>query len=125
MAAVKVSTSPSWPTKPVSTMRAAPRRVTAVSQKRPGSLRPDSFLPAHPTGKVAVVERELPLAWAGKKLGALNEPGRFWLTAVTRLGSARIAKGDMVGQEGDVLSFMAATDALDGLRERLASGKDH
>jgi trk system potassium uptake protein TrkA len=78
-----------------------------------------------PTGKVCVVERELPLAWAGKKLGALNEPGRFWLTAVTRLGAAHIAKGDMVGQEGDLLSFMSAIDALDALRDRLESGKDH
>ncbi|MGH9039667.1 MAG: potassium channel family protein [Acidimicrobiia bacterium] len=77
-----------------------------------------------PSGKVCVVERELPTAWAGKKFAGLNEPGRFWMTAVTRLGAARIATGDLIGQEGDVLTFMAATDALDALRERLEQ-KDH
>lgn len=77
-----------------------------------------------PSGKVCVVERELPLSWAGKKLGALNEPGRFWITAVSRLGAARIATGDLVAQEGDVLIFMAATDAIDALRERLET-KEH
>lgn len=74
-----------------------------------------------PSGKVCVVERELPTAWAGKKLGGLNEPGKFWLTAVNRLGAARIATGDLVGQEGDVVTFMAASEALDTLRERLDS----
>jgi len=77
-----------------------------------------------PTGKVGVVERELPTAWAGKKLGGLNEPGKFWLTALTRLGAARIATGDIVGQEGDELVFMCGMDSLDALRERLESGKD-
>ena len=61
----------------------------------------------------------------GKKLAGLNKPGRFWLTAVTRLGTARIVDTGFVGQEGDVLTFTAATDALDALTERLESGKDH
>lgn len=78
-----------------------------------------------PSGKVCVVERELPVAWAGKKLAGLNEPGRFWLTAITRLGGARVATGDVVGQEGDMVIFMAATDALDALRQRLGAGKGH
>jgi trk system potassium uptake protein len=78
-----------------------------------------------PTGKIGVVERELPPSWAGKKLGGLNEPGRFWLTGLTRLGSARIATGDIVGQEGDVLVFVCGMDALDALRQRLEAGKDH
>jgi trk system potassium uptake protein len=72
-----------------------------------------------PSGKVCFVERELPLAWAGKKLAPLNEPGRFWLTDVTRLGAARVMAPDLIGQEGDVLRFVSATDALDMLRERL------
>jgi trk system potassium uptake protein TrkA len=77
-----------------------------------------------PSGKVSVVNRELPPAWAGKKLSGLNEPGKFWLTAVTRLGTAKIVATDAVGQEGDVLTFMGATDALDGLRRRLEEGTD-
>jgi Trk K+ transport system NAD-binding subunit len=70
------------------------------------------------------VERGLPAGWAGKKLAGLNEPGRFWLTAVTRLGSARIVTTDIVGQEGDTVTFTAATDALDALSERLEGGKE-
>jgi trk system potassium uptake protein TrkA len=77
-----------------------------------------------PSGKVSVVTRELPLPWAGKKLSALNEPGKFWLTAVTRLGEAKIVATNAVGQESDVLTFMVAADALDGLRRRLEEGKD-
>jgi trk system potassium uptake protein TrkA len=77
-----------------------------------------------PSGKVSVVTWELPAAWAGKKLAALNEPGKFWLTAITRLGEARIVATGAVGQEGDVLSFMVAADSLDALRGRLEE-KDH
>ena len=39
------STSPSWPTMSVVTICAFPKRVTAVSQKRPGRLSSASFLP--------------------------------------------------------------------------------
>jgi trk system potassium uptake protein TrkA len=88
----------------------------------PGEVKADW---SDPSAKICVVERGLPVVWAGKKLAGLNEPGRFWLTAVTRLGSARIVATDIVGQEGDVLTFTAATDALDALTERLEAGKDH
>jgi trk system potassium uptake protein len=87
----------------------------------PGEVKADW---SDPSGKVCVVERGLPAGWAGKKLAGLNEPGRFWLTAVTRLGAARIVDTGVVGQEGDVLTFTAATDALDALTERLEAGKD-
>ena len=78
-----------------------------------------------PSGKISVVERALPVAWAGKKLSGLNEPGRFWLTAVTRFGAARVVDTGVIGQEGDVVTFTVATDALDALTERLEAGKDH
>ncbi len=87
----------------------------------PGEVKADW---ADPSGKICVVERGLPVAWAGKKLSALNEPGRFWLTAVTRFGAAKIVTTDVVGQEGDVLIFTVDTDALDALSERLDGGKD-
>ena len=61
----------------------------------------------------------------GHKLGALNKPGRFWLTAVSRFGQAQIVTGDMVGQEGDVLTFVSAMDAIDELQAHIAEGGDH
>ena len=88
----------------------------------PGEVKADW---SDPSGKISVVERGLPPVWAGKKLAGLNEPGRFWLTAVTRLGAARIVETGIVGQEGDMVTFTCATDALDALTERLESGKDH
>ena len=79
-----------------------------------------------PTGKVCMVERELPKAAVGRKLGELNEAGRFWLTAVSRFGSAQVARGDVIGQEGDILYFVCALDAVDDLRARLdTSGSEH
>jgi trk system potassium uptake protein TrkA len=75
-----------------------------------------------PSAKVCLVEQALPPAWGGKKLAPLNEPGRFWLTAVTRFGSAQIVTSDLVGQEGDVLFFVADVNALDALRERIEHG---
>lgn len=78
-----------------------------------------------PSAKVCLVEWVLPTSWAGKKLSPLNEPGRFWLTAVTRLGTARIVTTDLVGQEGDVLHFVVDVGAIDALRERLEHGREH
>jgi trk system potassium uptake protein len=78
-----------------------------------------------PSAKVGLVERELPPAWAGKKLAALNEPGRFWLVAATRLGTAQIVDTKIVGQEGDVLHFMVDVNAIDALRNRLEQGPEH
>ena len=49
-------------------------------------------------------------------------PGRFWLTAVTRFGKAQIVTSDLVGQEGDVLVFVSAMDALDELQAHIDSG---
>jgi trk system potassium uptake protein TrkA len=77
-----------------------------------------------PSGKVCLVEFALPTAWAGKKLSQLNEPGRFWLTAVTRFGAAEVVDTNLVGQEGDSMHFVADATALDALRERLEHGPE-
>ncbi len=55
----------------------------------------------------------------------LNKPGRFWLTAVSRFGQAHVVTGDMIGQEGDVLVFVCAMDALDELQAHIELGGDH
>jgi trk system potassium uptake protein len=78
-----------------------------------------------PSGKVCLVERPIPPAIVGKKLGVLNAPGRYWLTAVSRLGKAQIVTGDLVGQEGDVLHFVSDIGALDELQKQLDAAEAH
>ena len=75
-----------------------------------------------PTGRVGLVERVIPAKAVGQKLGKLNRPGRFWLTAVARFGKAQIVTSDVIGQEGDVLVFVADMDALDELEAHIESG---
>jgi trk system potassium uptake protein TrkA len=77
-----------------------------------------------PSAKVSLVERMLPASWGGKKLAGLNEPGRFLLAAVTRLGTAQVVGTKLVGQEGDVLHFVVDVNAIDALRERLEHGPE-
>jgi trk system potassium uptake protein TrkA len=77
-----------------------------------------------PSAKVCLVEYTIPKSWCGKKLGELNEPGTFWLTAVTRFGEAQVVDSGAIGQEGDVLYFVADVNALDALRQRLEQGPD-
>jgi trk system potassium uptake protein len=78
-----------------------------------------------PSGKVCLVERPIPAGMVGKKLGELNLPGRYWLTAVTRLGKAQVVGSNLVGQEGDVLHFMADSGALDELQGQLEAAEAH
>lgn len=78
-----------------------------------------------PSGEVCLVEMPIPAPWAGKKLRGLDEPGRFWLCALTRFGAAQVVGGDPIGQEGDVLHVFADVDALDELRGRLEHGPGH
>ncbi len=77
-----------------------------------------------PSAKVSLVERVLPAIWGGKKLAPLNEPGRFLLAAVTRLGTAQVVGGKLIGQEGDVLHLIVNVDDIDALRERLEHGPE-
>lgn len=78
-----------------------------------------------PSANVCLVEYAIPTPWCGKKLAELNEPGTFWLTAVTRFGAAQVVGTDIVGQEGDVLFFVADVNALGTLRQRLEQGPEH
>ena len=78
-----------------------------------------------PSGRVCLAEYSIPAAWCGKKLSGLNEAGSFWLTAVTRFGAAEIVGTNLIGQEGDVLHFVADVNKLDTLRERLETGPGH
>jgi len=77
-----------------------------------------------PGGAVSLVERAVPDSWAGHKLAALGESGRYRIVAVTRAGEARLAGPDLVGQEGDVLHVMVRKEDLEELDARLAEGAD-
>lgn len=75
------------------------------------------------TGSVALVERDLPVAAAGRKLDSLVEGRIVRLVAVTRDGTTRIATPGLVGQEGDVLLLMVARADLSALDDILAGVK--
>jgi trk system potassium uptake protein TrkA len=72
-----------------------------------------------PTGEVSFVERALPDAWVGRRVGGLEEGDRFRPVLVTRAGQARLATPELVGQEGDVLLMAVRAGALDDLERRL------
>lgn len=79
-----------------------------------------------PTGAVALVELAVPPGLAGVKLAALNNPGKWWLTSVTRLGTAHVTTDALILQEGDLAHFVVEAAAISELRERVAAGKgDH
>jgi trk system potassium uptake protein TrkA len=78
-----------------------------------------------PSGTVSLVERALPDAWAGHKLGDLNEPDRFNLVALTRTGTGRLPGPNLVGQEGDVLHFIVHHDATEELETALGRGPEN
>jgi uncharacterized transporter YbjL len=69
-----------------------------------------------------LVERPIPTKAIGRKLGKLNQPGRFWLTAVSRFGKAQIVTSDIVGQDGDILVFVADLESVDALQEHIDRG---
>jgi len=76
-------------------------------------------------GSVALVELALPAALAGAKVAELDEPGRWNLGVLTRLGRAQVPTADQLVQDGDIGHFVVAVDAIDQLRQRLAAGKGH
>jgi trk system potassium uptake protein TrkA len=75
-----------------------------------------------PSGRMRLVERELPEAWAGRRLGDIDLPGEISLVAVTRAGIPRLHADDLIGQEGDILHLAVTHDALTELQRRCTSG---
>jgi trk/ktr system potassium uptake protein len=73
-----------------------------------------------PSGSVALVERDLPPAAAGRRLDSLVEGHTARLVAITRDGTTRVAGPGLVGQEGDVLLLMVARADIPTLDEVLA-----
>jgi trk system potassium uptake protein TrkA len=77
-----------------------------------------------PTGTVALVELAVPPALAGAKLASLNNPGKWWLTTISRLGVARVTTDTLVLQQGDLAHFVVEVAAIPELERRMAAGKD-
>jgi trk system potassium uptake protein TrkA len=72
------------------------------------------------SGRLSLVDRSLPDAWAGRALSELENPGRLTVVAVTRAGEPRLDARDLVGQEGDILHLAVLDDALRELDDALA-----
>ena len=79
------------------------------------------------TGAIAIVERRLPTSWVGRPLTDLEAPGRWRVGLLNRAGTASIPESNLLGQEGDVITFTVSKDAIDDLDARLAElhGKGH
>ncbi len=71
------------------------------------------------TGRLGLVERSLPEAWAGRQLALLSDGDKFRVLAVTRAGQISLVAPDTIGQEGDVLHIAVRKDAMDELDSRL------
>ena len=76
------------------------------------------------SGKVSLLEVALPDAWCGHRLSGLEGDG-WRLVAVHRAGGTRLATGDLVGQEGDVLHVAVRKEANGAFEAKLAEGGGH
>ena len=76
-----------------------------------------------PTGELALLERALPAAWAGRRIQALDLDERIRVVALRRGSQSKLIARDLVGQEGDILWFAVRKDAIDELERRLAGGE--
>jgi len=75
-----------------------------------------------PTGEIRLVERALPDQWVGRHIGGLIGGEEHTPVVVTRSGRARLATPELVGQEGDVVTFAVRASAVEELQRRLESG---
>jgi trk system potassium uptake protein TrkA len=73
------------------------------------------------SAKVALVERIVPPAWAGRRALDLDADGDARVVSVTRLGVAQVAASDLLLQDGDVVHVALAGDGVDAFDARLAT----
>jgi trk system potassium uptake protein TrkA len=73
------------------------------------------------SGRLVLLDRPLPEAWAGRRLKEVAVPGEVTLVAVTRAGLPRLDVAELLGQEGDLLHLAVMVDAVAGLDERLGA----
>ncbi len=72
------------------------------------------------TGQISLIERALPLSWAGRRLGELDNATDCRLVALTRGGEARLCSPDVIGQEGDIVHIAVSAQGQEALELRLA-----
>jgi trk system potassium uptake protein len=79
------------------------------------------------SAKVALIERIVPPAWAGRRALDLDSDGDARVVSVTRLGVAQVAASDLLLQDGDVVHVALAGDGVDAFDARLATDpkEDH
>lgn len=77
-----------------------------------------------PSGKLSLVERSLPVSWAGRSYDELIDDA-FKLVAVTRAGSARLMQAGLIAQEGDLMHVMVCADAQDAFDTALVNQASH
>lgn len=74
-----------------------------------------------PSARVMLVERLVPVAWAGRSFGELEVDGGVRVVAVTRLGVAQIASPALLAQEGDLMFLAIDGDRISEIDARIAS----
>ena len=74
------------------------------------------------SGRLLLMERVLPDAWAGKSLRDLGGRAEVNIVAVTRGGTPRLDVTNLVGQEGDLLHLAVLKEDVEEL-ERLLDGR--
>jgi len=72
------------------------------------------------TGAIALLDRDLPDHWAGRRLGDIEITGEVNLVAVTRAGIPRLDARALIGQEGDILHLVVSSAGATALDRTLA-----
>jgi trk system potassium uptake protein TrkA len=75
-----------------------------------------------PTGKIELLERLLPAAWAGRPVSALEAETGARIVALSRLGVPQLVTSSLIGQAGDLLYLAIEVDAEATLERVLGSG---
>ncbi|CAB4346690.1 unannotated protein [freshwater metagenome] len=74
-----------------------------------------------PSARVCLVERVVPVSWAGRPLVDLEAEGRSRVVALTRLGVAQLVSPALLAQEGDIVWVAIDGDHIGEFDRHLAS----
>ena len=77
-----------------------------------------------PSGKVVLAEVAVNRAWAGHRLGELEEASGARVAVITRLGEGRLPSPDDVVQDGDLFHFVVPAEDLAGVERAIAGGPE-